>query len=203
MNITNIQNALISAGYNPGGVDGALGPHTYAAIFSYCVQHHTLSVTLGLGSAAVDCFNNYQINTVNRIANFIGQAAHETMGFQFFTELGGPSYFAKYDTMPSLGNTQPGDGYLFRGRGIFQITGRWNYQRYSTLTGVDLIANPDRAADPDVAMTIAGLFWSHHGLNSLADNNDMVGITKVINGGQDGLAQREAYTNRLISLLNS
>ncbi len=97
-------------------------------------------------------FPKYKITTPRRIAAFIAQAAHESGKFQWFTELGNRSYFNKYEPRTSigkrLGNTVSGDGYKYRGRGIFQLTGRWNYQRYSELISLDLVNNPSIASEP-------------------------------------------------------
>lgn len=93
-----------------------------------------------------------------------------------------------------LGNTEPGDGYHFRGRGLIQITGRDNYARYGTRLGLDLIGNPELAAEPLTAARIAGAFWSAHGLNVAADADDIEAITRAVNGGLNGLAERQAAT---------
>src|SRR5262249_18579058 len=96
----------------------------------------------------------------------------------------------------ALGNTDVGDGKRFKGRGPIQLTGRANYQRFGDLLGVDLVADPTRAANSDVAFRIAGLFWSKNGLNELADlatAEAFTQITKRINGGTNGLADRQAF----------
>lgn len=95
-----------------------------------------------------------------------------------------------------MGNTQPGDGYRFRGRGLIQLTGRENYEAASKWCGVDLIANPQAAADPKLAALIAGAMWRLKGLNALADQGDIEGITRVVNGGLTGLADRQRQTAR-------
>lgn len=101
-----------------------------------------------------------------------------------------------YEGRKSLGNTQPGDGKRFKGRGPIQLTGRANYQKYGELLKLDLIGNPKQAATPAVGFRIAALFWKLHGLNQLADAGDFVTITKRINGGLNGLAERQKYHTR-------
>ncbi len=89
------------------------------------------------------------------------------------------------------GNVVSGDGYKFRGRGIIQLTGRANYQAYKNYSGVDVINNPDLASSPSIAIDIAGWFWYKNSLNKLADNDNITAVTKVINGGDNGLSDRK------------
>jgi putative chitinase len=175
--------------------DGLVGASTYQALLD------DLGADVpGLGVALAASFADAQINTRLRVIHFIAQAAHETGGFKWFTELGPRSYFDKYDGRKDLGNTRPGDGYTYRGRGIFQITGLANYATYGAKTGLDLVDNPDIASEPDAAAAIACLFWTDHRLNDLADADDCVGITRKINGGTNGLADRQAYVAKIKKL---
>ncbi len=91
-----------------------------------------------------------------------------------------------------LGNTQPGDGYRYRGRGFMQITGRANYRTMGNKIGVDLENNPDLAAQPLYALMTAAAFWDSKGLNQYADQNNIEIITKRINGGHNGLDHRKS-----------
>ncbi len=200
MDVAGIQNKLNAANYPVGAADGALGPNTYAGIMNYVANRHAGSIAVALGQAANADFAKYQINTPLRMAHFLAQGCEETQYWQFFTELGDANYFAKYDTMPGLGNTQPGDGFKYRGRGIFMITGRYNYTQYAQKTGLDLVNHPELAADPVNAMTIACIFWNAHGCSALADNDDCLDITKKINGGTNGLSVRQALTTKLKAL---
>jgi predicted chitinase len=143
----------------------------------------------------------FAITTPARIAAFLAQLAHESGQFRFMEELWGPTeaqrrYEPAGTLATRLGNTDPGDGKRFKGRGPIQITGRANYQRYGHLLGVDLIADPGRAAAPDLAFRIAGLFWSRNGLNELADRpstESFEQITRRINGGLNGFEDRKAF----------
>ncbi len=146
------------------------------------------------------------VNTMLRTAAFIAQLAHESGEFRFMEELWGPTpaqvrYEPPSDLATRLGNTQPGDGKRFKGRGPIQITGRFNYQKYGGLLGIDLCANPPLAATPEVAFATAGLFWEKNGLNELADTEDFVTITKRINGGTNGLPDRQMYYARAKAVL--
>lgn len=138
-----------------------------------------------------------------RIAHFIAQATEETEAFQFFTELGGPAYFDRYEGRRDLGNVKKGDGYLFRGRGIFMLTGRANYAAYGPRLGVDLIKTPGLAADPNIATFAACLYWHDHGCNVLADADDIEGVTHKINGGLNGIAWRKLYLIKAKAVLAS
>ena len=139
-----------------------------------------------------------EVNTMLRTAAFIAQLAHESGEFRWMEEIWGPTDAQRRYEPPNalaakLGNTQAGDGLRFKGRGPIQITGRFNYAKYGGLLGNDLIADPPRAAAPDVAFATAGLFWKTNGLNQLADAQQFITITRRINGGTNGLADRQQY----------
>jgi len=98
-----------------------------------------------------------------------------------------------YGNRQSLGNTEAGDGYRYRGRGFIQLTGRANYKAMSdriAVKGVDLVVEPDRAAEPDIAARIAVAFWKMKALNTAADRDDVGAVTRIINGGTNGLEER-------------
>ena len=100
-----------------------------------------------------------------------------------------------------LGNTEPGDGWRFRGRGLKQLTGRDNYKRCGDAIGEDLIAFPDRLLAPVNAALSAAWFWETNGLNDLADRGDVPAMTKRINGGAIGLPERQALYTRAMAVL--
>ena len=99
----------------------------------------------------------------------------------------------------NLGNTQKGDGYKFRGRGLIQLTGRANYEAYKKYSGLDVVSNPDLVATLSVGLDVAGWFWLKNNINTLSDRNDIEGITKKINGGQKGLEKRKQYFQLYLS----
>jgi putative chitinase len=146
-----------------------------------------------LAEALTKYLPRYEIDTPLRQAHFLAQAAHETAGLTTLEELGGPSYFKRYDGRKDLGNVQAGDGYRFRGRGIFQITGRINYEAYGKRLRKDLVNDPEEAADPETSVRIACEYWKAKGLNGWADRDDVEHITRRINGGTNGLSSRKAY----------
>ena len=132
----------------------------------------------------------FHINTPVRQAAFLAQIAHESGELRYVKELASG---AAYEGRASLGNTQPGDGMKFKGRGLIQITGRNNYAECGKALGVDLITNPELLETNDLACRSAAWFWASHGLNDLADKGDFERITKRINGGYNGLKERQAY----------
>jgi putative chitinase len=143
----------------------------------------------------------FAIEAPARAAAFLAQLAHESGQFRFMEELWGPTaaqqrYEPQSPLATTLGNTDPGDGRRFKGRGPIQITGRANYRRFGDLLGIQLIADPPRAALPELAFRIAALFWSKKGLNELADlatDDAFREITRRINGGFNGLEERRTF----------
>ena len=91
----------------------------------------------------------------------------------------------------NLGNTKPDDGSRFIGRGLKQLTGRYNYQSCGAALGIDLVNSPDLLLLPKYAALSAGWFWSTNKLNELADSGDVLAMTRRVNGGTNGLTQRE------------
>jgi putative chitinase len=136
---------------------------------------------------------DFNITTPERMAAFLAQVGHESGGFHWLTELWGPTTAqSRYEGRADLGNTQVGDGFKYRGRGLIQITGRDNYQRCSDALATDFIENPEWLAEPDYAVRSAMWFWQSHGLNELADVGQFELITRTINGGLNGEDQRLA-----------
>lgn len=134
------------------------------------------------------------ITTVPRAQMFLAQLAHESEDLRFMEELGsGQEYEGRHD----LGNTHPGDGRRYKGRGPIQLTGRFNYIAAGHALGVDLVDHPERAADPRYAFRIAVWFWTSRNLNAYADRGDFRTITERINGGLNGWSDRLARLHRI------
>lgn len=128
----------------------------------------------------------YRIDTPSRQAAFVAQVGHESGELQYVRELWGPTPTQRaYENRADLGNTEPGDGKRFMGRGLIQVTGRANYRACSVaLFGDDrLLQFPELLEDPRYACRSAAWFWQQHGLNELADAGNFKRITKIINGG--------------------
>lgn len=165
-----------------------------------------------------------EINTNRRICHFLGQLSVESAGFTRFKEnlnysaerlmqvwpgrfpalslatpnAHNPPALATKVYAGRLGNTAPGDGAKYIGRGLIQITGKANYADASTWTGLDLVGQPELAEQPATAAKIAADFWRVKHLNVLADANDLTEITHAINGGQTGIVDRDkAYRHAL------
>ena len=138
------------------------------------------------------------INTPKRQAAFLAQLAHESGEFRYMEEIASGS---AYEGRRDLGNTHPGDGVRYKGRGPIQLTGRANYEAAGRALGVDLVDHPTRAAQPDVAFRTAAWFWNSRNLNSLADSGNFREITHRVNGGYNGEASRNAYYQRALSVL--
>ena len=176
-------------------------------------------------AAAMDEFG---IDTPQRIAMFLAQCAHESAYFTTTREnlnysADGlrkifPKYFAnrdanQYHRQPEKianvvysgrmgnGDEHSGDGWRFCGRGYIQLTGRSNYTNCAHALNADIINHPEYLETPEGAARSAAWFWSKNGLNAFADNNDIKGATKRINGGFIGLEDRtEIYEEVLDSL---
>lgn len=155
--------------------------------------------------------NEFGIDRPARAAAFLAQLAHESAQLRFMEEIWGPTAAQRRYEPPGrlagdLGNIEAGDGRRFKGRGPIQITGRANYRRFGDLLGLDLVSAPEQAALPDVAFRIAGLYWSKKGLNELADRMTAEAfreITRRINGGFNGLAERERFYETAKAVLNA
>ena len=138
----------------------------------------------------------YGITTPLQKAHFLAQLGHESGEFRFTEEIAsGAAYEGRLD----LGNTQPGDGKRFKGRGLIQITGRANYTAYGKFRGTDFTSDADAkqlSTNPSLAVDVSCWFWKTRGLNTLADADNVLGITKRINGGTNGLSDRKAKLAR-------
>ena len=176
-----------------------------------------------------ETFTRFDISNPARQAAFIGQASHESGNFKTLKE--NLNYraetlmrvwpkrfptleFAKqYEKNPKkiansvysnrMGNRDEasGDGYRFRGRGLFQLTGHSNYFHAGKALGEDFVMNPDLVATPRYATLTAAFFWQTHKLNDYADARDYLTMTKRINGGTIGLQDRIAHINHALSVL--
>jgi len=127
-----------------------------------------------------DACQRYSINTPARLAAFLAQIGHESGGLQYTREIAeGLAYEGRQD----LGNTQPGDGPRFRGRGLLQVTGRSNYAAVSAALGVDFVAKPGLLEQPTFAALSAAHWWHAHGCNAFADAGQFDQLSRLINRG--------------------
>jgi len=163
------------------------------------------------------------VDTPIRALYFVAQVGHESAGFSRLVEVLGYSATRLRQVWPRrfptqeiaeacahkpqliankvyghrMGNSEPDDGWRYRGRGLIMLTGKDNYALVSKLTGLDLVGDPDQAGDPWLALQIASKFWAKNGFNAFADRRDFRGLTRAINGGENGLADRRAALAKL------
>lgn len=138
----------------------------------------------------------FEINTPHRLCACLAQFAHETGGFKYFKELGTANYFTKYDFRKDLGNYKPGHGAFYKGRGFIHITGLANYKEVSIVFGMDFVRRPELLERLDIAARTSCWWWQDRGLNGIADVGGLGAfkkITKIINGGVNGLSSRINY----------
>lgn len=135
----------------------------------------------------------YAIDSPARQAAFLAQIGHESGGLIYVRELWGPTPAQQgYEGRADLGNTEPGDGFRYRGRGLIQVTGRANYATCGAAINLPLITSPELLETPGNAAQSAAWFWNSRSLNDLADIGDFNTITRRINGGLNGLQNRLA-----------
>lgn len=135
------------------------------------------------------------IDTALRISHFLAQVGHETMSFYYYREI---ATGAAYEGRRDLGNVMKGDGAKFKGRGAFQCTGRSNYKAVSLYIFGDerLLDTPELLELPEFGIKSACWFWTTRNLNLLADKDDVIRISKRINGGTNGLTDRINRLNK-------
>jgi putative chitinase len=178
-----------------------------------------------------EVFQRYEINTPERQAAFIGQCAHESMNFTKLEENMNYSAEGLMKTWPSrfptlesakpyhrnpekiankvyagrMGNgpEETGEGWLYHGRGLIQLTGKDNYTLAGDALNMDFIHSPDYVLVPKYAALTAGWFWNKRQLNKEADAKDFTGMTKKINGGTIGLDDRIAHIKHAQEVLTA
>lgn len=195
MDATATQNALVAKGFTLN-VDGKAGPKTFAALLCRAAGPGKTPTTLmiAVATSLAGQLEPGGINTPLRIRHFLAQAACETWAFKTLRE---DSDGHAYEGSRVLGNTQPGDGLRFIGRGLLDTTGRWNYQQLHALTGLDCVDHPELLEVPDKAVLAAVSYWNSKHVNAWADKNDIRGVTFAVNGGYNGLSDRQIYFDRL------
>ncbi|WIH86333.1 glycoside hydrolase family 19 protein [Brachyspira pilosicoli] len=175
----------------------------------------------------INAFNKYNITDTKEAAMFLAQTTHESNNFKRLEEsfkytpprlynvfrkrvgslenakqlcLQGAEAIANFVYGGRLGNAED-EGYKYRGRGIIQLTGKSNYKKYGKKINVDLVNNPDLAKKTNNAIEIALLFWQERGCSLLARQGDVKGVTKLINGGYNGLEDREERYKKILTIL--
>lgn len=210
----------------PGPISGGLDPDLLQEIVPSLSDDNAASLILALNLAMREA----EINTSLRQAAFIAQVAHESRGFSRFVE--NLNYrterlldiFGKYFTEDEAqefarqpekianrvyadrlgnGDEDSGDGWRYRGRGFIQLTGKDNYREAGKSLHMDLVGQPELAEGLEVSARIAAWYWTKRHLNSFADRGQFDTITKLINGGLNGLADRRAYYGKAKEVLGA
>ena len=144
-----------------------------------------------------EAMETFKIDTTIRQCHFLAQIAQESGSLNYVEEIASGE---QYEFRKDLGNTEKGDGIKYKGRGLIQLTGRANYQRFQdwlTLNGhdVDIMNHPEVLEQKEYAALVAGWFWDVRNINVFADRDNVVSVTKKVNGGRNGLDERTNYLN--------
>lgn len=177
--------------------DGILGRDSFRGLFARFGAAPERASELGM-AANVHLRTYGILDTPLRLAHFMAQLAHESGGFRYMEEIASG---AAYEGRADLGNTQAGDGKRYKGRGPIQLTGRANYRTFGRKVGIDIEAHPEVVALPSFGLLVACMFWDAKGLNALADADDLEAVTRRVNGGLNGLADRQTYLIKAKGLL--
>lgn len=145
-----------------------------------------------------DILQRFEINTPQRIRMFLAQIGHESAQFRYLEELASGE---AYENRKDLGNTSPGDGVRYKGRGVIQITGKSNYALCGLYLDLPLLENPELLAQRPHALESAGWFWRNENLNSLCDLGLFEQLTRRINGGLNGYADRYKLYQRAFEVI--
>jgi len=140
----------------------------------------------------------FDVTTDLRVCHFFAQAAVETDWFKTLQEYASGD---QYENRKDLGNTQPGDGRRYKGRGIFQTTGRYNYDAAGKKMGLDLINNPQLLLEPRNAVLSALYYWQGRNMNAIADRDNIDEASRAVNGGYNGYEHRVQALNILKSTI--
>lgn len=156
--------------------------NTYADILNKCMREFRL------------------LDTAERAAMFLAQILHESGHLRYTEEIASGQ---RYEFRADLGNTHPGDGKKYKGRGLIQVTGRSNYEQMGRAMALDLINHPEILTTPANAVLSACTWWDLRGakLNPLADAGNVERVTKIINGGLNGYAERKQLYDKAIKVL--
>ena len=155
------------------------------------------------------CLQRFEINTVPRIRHFLSQTAHESAGLQYMTEIWGPSqvaaqrtYDPPYPKAKELGNTKIGEGKKYRGAGVIQLTGKYNYQAFSRFINDPKVMDGADYVGANYPFTSAGFWWKNNNMNALCDRGGTVKeVTKKVNGGYNGLSDRQRYYDKACQVI--
>lgn len=190
--IINIQRAV------GAGIDGVMGANTLHLLFNKLgCPSNDVAKALAINANVQFRIKGIMDNALC-FAHFLAQCGHESGGFRYMEEIASG---AAYEGRKDLGNVFAGDGKRYKGRGPIQLTGRANYRRIGRRIGLDLENNPTLVSDPSIGMWCALEYWDENNLNRLALLDDTKTLTSRINGGYNGLDDREARLKRIKTLM--
>ena len=175
-----------------------MSPIEWRAVLLKAAPHGKPWILDGFADALPDLCERFDINTPVRQQHFIAQCAHESDHFATTKEYASG---AAYEGRSDLGNTHKGDGRRFRGRGLIQLTGRYNYAAAAKALEAPFLDDPEMVERFPYAADVSGWFWKDRGLNQLADHDDVREVTRRVNGGLNGLASRTAALDSVRSLI--
>jgi putative chitinase len=184
--------------------DGDLGAVTLTALFAKMGAAAAVAAELGL-SANIHLRAFGILDTPLRLAHFMAQVTHESDGLKAMEEYASG---ADYEGRADLGNTQPGDGKRYKGRGPIQLTGRANYRNFGRDVGVDFESHPELVAFPSVGLWAGCRYWDGKKLNEWADKDDVLAVSRGVNCGSptskntpNHLAERKAQLAKAKKLI--
>lgn len=221
-----VQRRLRAKGYIVA-VDGDLGPQSYAALMAAVGLRPVGALHVALGKAAAKHLPGADIVTPLRLSHNLAQASVETAGFTRLVEnlnysadrirAVWPSRFPTVESALAFahnpqalaekvyggrfGNDRPGDGWKYRGRGTKMTTFHDNYAEVEAVTGLNVLDDPDQLSDPDKGTRAGCVYWTAKGCNAIADRDDIDALTRRINGGVTGLAERRTALARAKMIL--
>jgi putative chitinase len=191
-------------------------PQATAPIVSALTEHDDVYIKRGMTDATELCqfvaqvaVESWHMTSWEENLHYTGPRLWAVFGHAHFEGLDeacdvaalGPQAIANRIYGGRMGNVQPGDGYLFRGRGLLDLTGRDTYTRIGAVTGLDLIGHPELANDPDHALEVACGFWSWKGIGPFARANNTAEVTRRVQGSESDLAARQQYLARVKAIL--
>ena len=226
------QRLLSLAGYAPGPIDGIEGARTRSAIEAFtdglprrkrddpegALLRHIEELSALVPRLPADLvraiFPRFDLDwigplnallsealiTDDRLPAFFAQIGHESAGLTALEEYASG---AAYEGRVSLGNTIPGDGKRFKGRGFIQLTGRANYALIGLRTGLPILSYPEIVSTPRIGAIVTAAYWTENNLNAIADSGDLLQLTRAINGGLNGLTDRKNIYFRAEKILLS
>ncbi|MFZ5961629.1 peptidoglycan-binding protein [Thalassococcus sp. BH17M4-6] len=167
--------------------------------FSGAKAQRQAEIVAAIGDHLTSVLDSYDINTRLRIAHFMGQVTHECAGFRTTEEFASG---AAYEGREDLGNIHRGDGKRYKGRGLIQLTGRANYRRIGGKLNLPLEDDPEVAGEPLTSLRIACEYWKDRKINDPCDDDDLIEVTRRVNGGRNGLEDRRNFYRKAKTALS-